>query len=64
MKQITIIWLAGPHWSLVEVGRTNTGDEDTPENRADLEQYINDTTEGLDAPEDWSEYDLIGEEVA
>lgn len=60
MKEITIIWIGKDG---KEIGREYTGDEDTPENRAALEEYINDTTEGLDAPDEWDQYDLIGEEV-
>ena len=67
MKQITIIWIGKDG---EEISRTRTGDEDTPENRADLHDYIVGDgdgvafTEGLDAPEEWDQYDLVGEEVA
>ena len=60
MKEITIIWIGKDG---KEISREYTGDEDTPENRAALEEYINDTTEGLDAPEGWHQFDLVGEEV-
>lgn len=66
MKQITIIWIGKDG---EEISRTRTCDEDTPENRADIDQYIDNDghcfcTEGLDAPDDWDQYDLVGEEVA
>jgi len=61
MREIVIIWLGKDG---AEISRTHTGDEDTPENRADLEQYINDTTEGLDAPDGWDQFELIVEEAA
>lgn len=47
-----------------EISREHTGDEYTQENRAALEEYINGTTEGLDAPDGWDQFDLVGEEVA
>jgi hypothetical protein len=42
-----------------------TDDDYTQENITALEEYINDTTEGLNAPEGWDQFDLIPyEEVA
>ena len=67
MKQISIVWYGKDG---EEISRTRTRDEDTPKNRRDLHDYIVGDgeqvacTEGLDAPEDWDQYDLVSEEVA
>ena len=61
MEQIVIIWLDAMEEA---IKKSYTGDEFTHENVAELEQYINSTTEGLDAPEEWDQFDLVGEEVA
>jgi hypothetical protein len=64
MKQITIIWIGKDG---EEISRTRTGEEDTPENRKELHDYIvgdedhGPFTEGLDAPDGWDQYDLVGE---
>jgi hypothetical protein len=45
------------------ISSTITNDEYNEENVSDLTQYINDTTEGLDAPNEWDQFDLVAIEV-
>jgi hypothetical protein len=66
MRQIVIVWIGKDG---EEISRTYTGDEDTPENRKDLYDYIvgdgdhEACTEGLDAPDGWDQYDMESVEV-
>ncbi len=61
MKQIVINWLDAVG-NLIK--KSYTGDEFSPENVMGLEEYIKDTTEGLDDPEGWDQFELVAEEVA